>query len=185
MAQRGPKADISSLEFDDIRSPDLAGAANVKNKSWKPKEWLEVEAGIKLPAMSKEQEDSGFIDRIVIKWYVAITDKATKKPVLLTKDIVHINVPVDEEFFTSVYLSPSTIKRLTGKDRASKSQVEVVALEVIANNIKVGEETTDHKSGWWNSPSLARGDRFPLLNKNETPFKFLWWDRYAEIEEER
>jgi len=25
----------------------------------------------------------------------------------------------------------------------------------------------------------------PLLNKNETPFRAMWWDRYAEISEQR
>ena len=130
-------------------------------------------------------KESGYIDRVLVKWYVAIEEKSSGKPMLLTKDITHINVPVDDEFFTSVYLSPNTIKRITGSDRASKSKVKVVALEVLINGVKVGEETSSMKSGWWNSASLSRGERYPLLNKNETPFKAFWWDRYAEIEERR
>lgn len=173
---------VGKIEFDNLPSPDLPGT---KNKSFKPKDWLEVEAGIKIPAQSREQQETGFVDRVLVKWYVAVKEQASRRVVLLTKDVPHINVPVDEEFFSSVYLSPNTIKRLTGKDRASKSEVEVVALEVLINGVKVGEETSKMKSGWWNAPSLARGDRFPLLNKSETPFKMYWWDRYAEIEEQR
>ena len=42
------------------------------------------------------------------------------------------------------------------------------------------------KEGWWNAGSLSdQSSKFPLLNKHETPFKMLWWDRYAEIEEKR
>ena len=176
------KVSVGKLEFDNLPSPDLQGT---KNKSFKPKDWLEVEVGITIPAQNKTMLDSGFVDRVLVKWYVAIKEKASGKPMLLTKDINHINVPIDEEFFSSVYLSPNTLKRLTGSDRAGKSSVEAIAVEVLINGVKVGEETEKERSGWWNSPSLARGDRFPLLNKTQTPFKMYWWDRYAEIEEER
>lgn len=176
------RANVGKIEFDNLPSPDLSGT---KNKSFKPKDWLEVEAGITLAPQNREQQEIGFIDSVVVKWYVAMKDNASKRVVLLTKDVTHINVPVDEEFFTSVYLSPNTLKRLTGTDRAGKSAVEVVALEVLINGVKVGEQTSSMKSGWWNSPNLARGDRFPLLNKAETPFKIYWWDRYAEVEEDR
>ena len=37
---------------------------------------------------------------------------------------------------------------------------------------------------WWQSPTMQRTNKYPLLDKNETPFKFLWWDRYLEIESE-
>ncbi|BCX46532.1 hypothetical protein HAHE_04400 [Haloferula helveola] len=176
------KVSVGKLEFDNLPSPDLQGT---KNKSFKPKDWLEVEVGITIPAQNKTMLDSGFVDRVLVKWYVAIKEKASGRPMLLTKDINHINVPIDEEFFSSVYLSPNTLKRLTGSDRAGKSAVEAIAVEVLLNGVKVAEESEKMKSGWWNSPSLARGDRFPLLNKSETPFKMYWWDRYAEIEEER
>jgi len=176
------KAKISNLSFDELPSPDLSGT---KNKSFKPKDWLEVEAGITIPPMNQAMADSGSVDRVLVKWYVAIEEKSSGKPILMTKDITHINVPLDEEFYTSVYFSPNTIKRITGSDRAAKNKVKVVALEVLINGVKVAEETSSLKSGWWNSPSLSRGDRYPLLNKNETPFKVYWWDRYAEIEERR
>ncbi len=175
-------AEIAEPTFDALPSPQFEGT---KNKSFKPKDWLEVEAGITIPAMSREQDAIGFIDEVTVKWYVAVEDKATRKNVLLTKDVNHINVPVGEEFFSSVYISPNTLKRLTGADRASKGAVEVVALEVLVNGQKVGEATTKHNSGWWNSGNLSRTDQFPLLSKDKTPFKNFWWDRYAEIQEER
>lgn len=177
------KVSVGKLQFDNLKSPRFE--ANTTKKTWKPKDWLEVEAGMTIPAMNQMMKDAGFIDRVLVKWYVAIEEKASGKPMLLTKDITHINVPVGEEFYTSVYLSPSTIKRITGTDRASKSKVKVVALEVLINGVKVAQETSSMDPGWWNSPSLSRGDRYPLLNKNETPFKAFWWDRFAEIEERR
>lgn len=175
-------AEISDFEMNDLPSPDPGGT---ETKKFRPKEWLEIEAGMKIPAQNREQLESGFIDQIVVKWYVAMKEKSSRRMMLLTKEVTHINLPVGEEIYTSVYLSPSTIKRLTGSDRPSKSDIEVAAIEVLVNGVKVGEHTSKMKSGWWNAASLARGDRFPLLNKDETPFKLYWWDRYAEIEKSR
>ena len=177
------KADVGDLVFDNIPSPEFAG---VKNKSFKPKDWLEVEAGIKVPAASADQKKIGFINQVTVKWYVAMDNPDGKGFVMLSKTINHINVPVDEEVFSSVYLSPSTLKRLTGKDRAGKSAVKAVGLEVLVDGVKVGQGSVKQKDGWWASPSLSnQSDKFPLLNKMETPFAPMWWDRYAEIQEQR
>jgi hypothetical protein len=176
------KATVGKPEFDDLPSPEFAGT---KNKSFRPKDWLEMEVSISIPAQNRAQQEAGFLDRVMVKWYVAMKEKTSGKPVLLTKDVNHVNVPVDEEFFSSVYLSPNTMKRMTGKVKGGKSDVEVVAVEVFVDGEKVGVETSKMKLDWWKSASLSRGDAYPLLNKNETPFKAFWWDRYAEIEPER
>jgi hypothetical protein len=106
---------------------------------------------------------------------------------LLTKDIEHVNVPLDEPIMSSVYLSPASLKRLTGSDKVGKRAVEYVGYEVLVNGEKVASETSKGKAGWWNvaSPSISRSDSVPLLNKSETPFSNMWWDSYAEISTER
>ena len=175
------RVEIGSLKFDELPSPDLGGT---KNKSFKPKDWLEVEAGLTVPAMNREQQATGFVDKIVVKWYVAVKEKASGRTMLLTKDITHLNVPVDEEVYSSVYLSPNTLKRLTGSDRAGKNVIWGVARAITIN----GTTETFNSQGtkdWWKSGNLSRTDKVPLLNKNETPFKSLWWDRYAQIQERR
>jgi hypothetical protein len=177
------KATIGKLEFDAIPSPDVQTG---KAKAFKPKDWLEVEAEITIPPLSAEQNKAGFIDSVTVKWYVAVKNPDGKGVFKLAKDIVHVNVPVNEAVFSSVYLSPNTLKRLTGQDRAGKGAVEVVGIEILVNGVKIGEGTSKMKEGWWNAGSLSdQSSKFPLLNKNETPFKMLWWDRYAEIEEKR
>ena len=63
--------------------------------------------------------------------------------------------------------------------------------ELLINGEKVAAETnkgsagTGGKTAWWNvsSPSISRSDTVPLLNKSETPFANMWWDRYAEVSE--
>jgi hypothetical protein len=165
--------------FDDLQSPEFSGG---KQKGFKPKDWLEIEASIKVQMAPAPPSQTA--ERILVKWYVAVEHPEKKGAyLLLTKDITHVNVPLNEETFTSVYLSPSSVKRLTGSDRGGKKAVFLVGYEVLVNGEKVAEESNKEKPGWWNKASdkISRSDTVPLLDKSQTAFANMWWDRYAEI----
>lgn len=169
--------------FDDLQSPEFSGG---KQKGFKPKDWLEIEASIKI--QMDPAPPSQTAERILVKWYVAVEHPEKRGAyLLLTKDITYVNVPLNEETFTSVYLSPSSVKRLTGSDRGGKKAVYLVGYEVLVNGEKVAQESNKEKPGWWNATSdkISRSDSVPLLDKNETVFANMWWDRYAEILVER
>ncbi len=170
-------------EFNDLQSPEFSGG---KQLPFKPKDWLLIESKLKI-SMSPEPK-SKTCDKLTVKWFVAV--KNPDKPgsmLLLTKDIEHVNVPLEEEVWVSTYLSPASIKRLTGQDKAGKNAVEAVGYEVLVNGEKVASETTKFKVGWWNAASdkISRSEAVPLLNKDETPFANMWWDRYAEVDGSR
>lgn len=165
--------------FDDLPSPEFSGG---KQKSFKPGDWLEIESKLKV-SLSPEPE-SKTCEKLTVKWYIAV--KNPEKPstfLLLTKEIEHVNVPLETDVYSSVYLSPASIKRLTGSDKGGKNAVEFVGYEVLINGEKKVEETNKGKAGWWNAASdkISRSESVPLLNKNETPFSNMWWDRYAEV----
>jgi hypothetical protein len=169
--------------FDDLPSPEFSGG---KQKSFKPKDWLEMEASLKV-SLSPEPK-SKTCDRITVKWYVAVKNPEKSGTfLLLTKDVDYVSVPLGEEVYTSVYLSPASVKSLTGSDKGGKQAVEFVGYEVLVNGVKAAEETSKGKPGWWNTASkgISRSDSPPLLNKAETPFSNMWWDRYAEVATER
>jgi len=167
--------------FDDLPSPEFSGG---KQKSFKPKDWLEIEAKLKI-SLSPEPK-SKTCEKLTVKWFIAV--KNPEKPstmLLLTKDIEHVNAPLDEDIYCSVYLSPASIKRLTGSDKGGKGAVEIVGYEVLVNGEKVVQETSKFQPGWWSKASdkISRSETVPLLNKSETPFSTMWWDRYAEVSE--
>jgi len=170
-------------EFDDILSPQFSGG---KQETFKPKEWLRVEAKLKL-AMAPAPK-SATADKLTVKWFVAIKnpDKAGEF-LLLTRDVEHVNVPLDEDFYSSIYLSPASVRRITGSNRGAKGAVEYIGYEVLFNGTKIGEDSHNAKAGWWNipSPKVSRSETVPLLTKPETPFAAMWWDRYAEVATER
>ncbi len=166
--------------FDDLPSPEFSGG---KQKSFKPKDWLEIETKLKI-SLSPEPP-SKTCEKVTVKWYVAV--KNPDKPgtyLLLTKEVEHVNVPLDDDqIFFSIYLSPASVKRLTGSDKGGKQAVEFVGYEVLVNGEKKVEESNKGKPGWWNAASdkISRSESVPILTKAETPFSNMWWDRYAEV----
>ncbi len=182
------KLDIDKVQIEKIQSPDMGG--NIGNKSFKPKDWMEIEMKIKVIVPPKLKDKVKFVDKVTVKWYISAKHPdGGKQDALLEKEVTHVNVPVNEDVFVSVYLSPTAVKRLTGSDSVSKGDIENVGGEIRVNGQeaykKSGFFTLKSKPLWWNQSGLSRYDKIPLRNKNETPFKFLWWDRYAEIEEKR
>jgi hypothetical protein len=171
------KATINKPSFDDLESPTFSGS---KAKPFRPKTWLEVEAKIRILSADKKITTA---DRVVVRWFVAVKDQGANRFSLLTRDVEHVNVPIDEDLFYVIYLSPSSIRRITGSDRAGKNNVFDVGYEILVNGTKLAESSFKNKPGWWNTTSdkISRSDVVPLLTKPETPFSNMWWDRYAEV----
>ena len=181
------KLEIDKPQFDGLFSPQI-GSVSGSRKTFDPKEWLEVELKFKITASNR---DEIYADRVTVRWYVAaeVTEGSSTKTRVLEKEVNYVNVPIGEDIHVSVYLSPSAVKRISGRERAGKSVVKGVGGEIMVNGTQPvkgsGLFNTEpkNKGKWWDE--LARYNKIPLRNKNETPFKFLWWDRYAEIEERR
>ncbi|MEI6604031.1 MAG: Amuc_1102 family pilus-like protein [Verrucomicrobiota bacterium] len=175
------KVDVTEKpKFDDIVSPEFTG---VRGKPFKGKDWLEVEARIKVD-MAPEPKNKT-CDNLTVKWYIAVDNPDKPNTFLkLTKEIEYVNVPLKEDVYCSVYISPASIRRLTGFERSGKRAIKFVGFEVIVDG-KVMASSTDKagKDNWWTaaSSSIAESTAVPLLNKMETPFAGIWWDRYAEI----
>jgi len=173
------KMKVDKPEFDDLQSPELGG-----KKKFSPKDWLEVEVKFNIADVRPESKD-GYVDQAEIRWYVAVENPGGKGYWLLEKQVTHVNIELGEDFYASVYLSPSSVKRLSGKERAGKSIVWGVAGEITVAGTTETFNSQPSKKEWWKAGSLSRTDKVPLLNKDETPFKALWWDRYAEIQQDR
>ena len=163
----------------ELESPQFGVS---KSKDFKPKEWLELEAKIKVE-MSPEPQ-SLTCDAITVKWYLAVAnpDKA-RTMLLITKEVKHVNIPLGEDIYCSAYLSPASVRRILGAARNAKKVVEYVGYEVVVNGEVKAEQTNKGRPGWWSvaSPKISRSEAVTLLDKTETPFSHLWWDRYAEV----
>lgn len=174
--------------FADLQSPEFGGTTG-REKSFKPKNWLEMEGKARIEI--KPEPASKMAEQVLVKWYVAIKNPDGKGTLLLSRDVTHVNVPLGQDIYFSVYLTPASIQRITGSDRAGKGAVSIVGYEVIVNGEQAATATTRAPSGlpdeWWTfqSPLLSRSETVPLLSKPESAFANMWWDRYAEVLPER
>ncbi len=177
------KIETADPSFDNLQSPEIGG--NTGKKSWKPKDWLEAEVKITVDLADKKKKT---LDSLTVSWFVAVEDPGKgKQYLLLEKKISHVNVPEGEDVYCSVYISPASLMALTGKSRATKNAVWGIGGEITAPGakpVRFSSKGEVKKTPWWTSGKLQRSTKYPLLNKNETPFKILWWDRYAEIKDE-
>lgn len=171
---------VDRPKYDDLLSPEFSG---VKSKQYKAKDWLEVEVRIRVE-MAPEPKNKT-CDKLTVKWYIAVENPDKAETFLkLTKEVEYVNVPLKEEVYCSVYLSPASIRRLTGFERSGKRAVKLVGVEVIVDGQTLADATDKAgKDKWWSVPSnrIVESTTVPLLNKTETPFASVWWDRYAEV----
>ncbi len=183
--------DVDKPEFDDLESPDPP--ADTREKTWRQKDWLEMEVKFEIEAIKPEPKDKT-LPKLTVKWFIVAVDptKEGKNHILLEKEIEHINVPVGEEIYTSCYISPSGVRRLSnGGDRASKNIIFGVGGEfyVEGNDKPVAffaskkdkVKVDGKKLPFWYSNKLSASTSVQIQDKSETPFQWLWWDRYAEI----
>lgn len=169
---------VDNPKFTELQSPEIQDG-NAKN--FKPKDWLEVEVKIEVDKLRTEPEDK-YLDQIKVNWHVVVKGQ-DRKAYKISKTVTHVNIPTDEEVYVSIYLSPNTLKRITGNARASKNDLEAVGGEIELNGAMVGFFTFGEKNGWWREPlkNVEATSKFPLLDKTQTPFAPLWYDRYAEV----
>jgi len=170
--------------FDDLPSPEFPGGN--KQKPFKPKDWLEVETKFKVE-MSPEPK-SKTAEEVVVKWYVAVKNPEKSGTMFkLSKTVTHINVPLNEDVYSSIYLSPASVTRLTGSPRGGKNAVEFVGYEIIVNGEVKASDTNKGPAKWWtlSSEKISANESVPLLSKDETPFAAMWWDRYADVKKEK
>jgi len=166
-------------KLDDVMSPEFSG---VRSKTFRSKNWLEIEAKIKI--QMKPEPKTKTCDKLTVKWYIAVENPDKPDTMLkLTKEVEYVNVPLSEDVYCNVYLSPASIKHLTGFDRSGKSAVKFAGFEVLIDGKVVAEATDKGQPKWWatESSKIADSTTVPLLNKMETPFAAVWWDRYPEI----
>jgi hypothetical protein len=181
------KVEAEKPEIVKVLSPDLGGLS--AKKDFRPKDWMEIEVKFKVEVPPADKKKIKFLDKVTVKWYIAVKNPEGKGFILLEKEVNHVNVPVGQDIYASVYLSPNSVMRLTGGDRINKADIKEAGGEILVNGQQPvknsGFFSKDTQGKWWSSGKLSRYDKIPLLNKDETPFKILWYSRYAEIEAKR
>lgn len=175
--------DLKEPTIQAQSTPDIK-AAYVKDKRWKPKEWLEFEIPFIAAAPRSAGSTITTYDQLTFKYYLFLDNPDKKKQRILTAEVNHVNVPIGEGLASVVYLSPSAVYRLTGSNRVNAGAVTLWGVEVTREGKTVGFLSKDGKK-WWESPSAPTTEPAVLKNKMETPFAPLWGDYHAEVQSQK
>lgn len=170
--------DVKGIDYDTQLTPNFqANGPDSKNVP-NPRNWLEVEVEFEVKG-----RDDVVVPELLFRYYIGFTDKNGQGRTL-TGDVKHINIVPGEEYYSAVYVSPSTLGDITGNFRKfQSSNVKAVGVEIYYNGVIVGGKSSLSGSSakFWQATGTSPG----ILAKDATPFALLWIDRYADSEPTR
>ena len=162
----GPGAvKLGKVALEVVKTPEFNITGGPQKRS-KAGQWLEVEV-----EFDTKPED---IDELTFKFTILVEKR------LLDGEVTHINIPKGREHYSVMYVSPRSLEKLTGGKPLTGASIENVWVEVS----KQGQilDKASHKPGV--PPNLPHLTGM-VLNKDETPFAPLFYDRYEAIKRTR
>jgi hypothetical protein len=162
---RGSEFQVTKITKNLITPPEFTYTGAQQYAANQRERWLEVEVEF---AAAPE-----FTDELTLKYFVLVNGK------LLTGEVTHVNVPAGRENRSVMYVSPRALARVLGNRALTPNSVQNIAVQIVQQASVKSELSQDRAQPQWfaSMPAVAGA----VLNKNETPFAPLYWDRYEQI----
>lgn len=172
--QRDKGVKISDVKVEAQNTPDFQ-ASNVKAKRVSNvRQWLEIETEFSIESVNPRD---AVVPELMFKYYVGFKDEQGQ-PVVLTGSVTYANMLPKEDYYSAVYVSPSTMGKITGDyRRVNPSDAIGIGVEVFYQGVVVGSHSSTRSPFWQQIPGQVPG----VLSKEKTPFALLWLDRYPDV----
>ena len=156
---------ITKITKNLISTPQFSYGGAEQHPPGGTDRWLEVEVEF---AAAPE-----FTDELTVKYFILFNGR------LLTGEVTHVNIPAGRERRSVVYVTPRTLARFAGNRPIAANSVQNVAVQIVQQGVVKAELSLARAQPQWYAtiPQVAG----LVLNKNETPFAPLYWDRYEQI----
>jgi hypothetical protein len=155
---------ITKVSPSAPKTPDFQFSGTPKRS--KIGQWLEVEV-----EFETKPED---IEELTFRYTILIEKK------LLDGEVTHVNIPKGREHYSVMYVAPRTLEKLMDGKALTASSIENVWVEVSKQGQVLHKES--FKQG--NPPNLPHIQGM-VLNKVETPFAPLYFDRYEAVKHQK
>jgi hypothetical protein len=164
-ARAAAEFQITRIRPNFITTPQFTYSGAQQFPANQRERWLEVEVDF---AATPE-----FTDELTFKYFILFNGK------LLTGEVTHTNVAAGRENRSVMYVSPKTLARFMGNRPVTPNTVQNIAVQIVQQGAVKDELSIARGAAQWYAamPQLAGF----VLNKNETPFAPLYWDRYEQI----
>ncbi|MDQ3200398.1 MAG: hypothetical protein M3Q46_14655 [Verrucomicrobiota bacterium] len=160
-----PDLQLTKITRNLIATPEFnySGAETFRTNT--RDRWLEVE--VEFAAVPEFTEEATF------KYFILVNGK------LLTGEVTHVNILGGKELRSVVYVPPRALAYVMGNRPLTANTVENVAVQVLQGGaVKDELSLARARPDWYSALPAVTG---LVLNKNETPFAPLYWDRYQQI----
>lgn len=148
-----------------VKTPEYQIASGGQ-KRFENKDWLEVEVAFSTAA--------DLIDELTFKYYIGFAGT------LLVGEVTHVSIPKGKGHFSVVYVAPRTMSRLLEGKTLTSAAIQNVWVQISRQGQILAQDSMRKEA----LPNLPQVTGF-VLNKNETPFFPLYWDRYEAIKPTR
>jgi hypothetical protein len=170
-AAQGQRADfqITKISKNLISTPQFAYQGAQQYKTDLALRWLEVEVDF--------NATPPWTDELTFRYYILYNGR------LLTGEVTHTNVSAGTGARSVMYVSPRTLARFSGNATITANSIQNIAVQIVQQGAVKDEISLVRAPAQWFT-TLPQVTGF-VLNKNETPFASLYWDRYEQIKTSR
>jgi hypothetical protein len=156
---------VTRITKNLISAPQYTYTGAQQYQTDQNKRWLEVEAEF---AAGPE-----FTDELTLKYFILINGS------VLTGEVTHANIKGGPENRSVMYVSPDALGRVLNNRPATTASVQNIAVQIVQQGAVKDELNLIRAPAQWYTtvPALIG----LVLNKSETPFAPLYWDRYPQI----
>lgn len=162
---RGADFQITRITKNLISTPQFTYTGAEQFQANQRDRWLEVEVEF---AAAPD-----FTDELTFRYYILFNGK------LLAGEVTHTNIPAGRTNRSVMYVSPRTLARFSDNRAITANMFQNVAIQIVQQGAVKDELSQVRAPAQWFA-SLPQVSGF-VLNKNETPFAPLYWDRYEQI----
>jgi hypothetical protein len=138
----------------------------VEHPQPRAQQWLEVEVSF--------ESNVDWTDELTFKYYILLADQC------LTGEVTHIDIPRGRDLYSVMYVSPRTIARILNNRPLTSLDIQDVGVQIVSKGqvLVTRSYKAQGDQQWWQSLQQVTGK---VLNKDQTPFASLLWDRYEQI----
>ena len=166
-AQTRPAVDfqITKITRNLIPTPQFAYTGAAQNQPNQRDRWLEVEVEFRAtPELTSE---------LTFKYYILFNGT------LLTGEVTHVNIPSGRENRSVMYIPPRALARFANNRPITENSCQNIAVQIVQGGA-VKAETSLNRAQPQSFDALPQVSGL-VLNKDQTPFAPLYWDRYEQI----
>lgn len=157
---------IRNVTPSQVTTPEFQVSAT-EAKRFVPGKWLEIETEFSAPPPGAQE--------LTFKYYVLINNQ------LLTGEVTHINILPGQSLFSIMYVAPRTLTQILKGQPFTTASVQNAEVQIVRPGVGAPVATKQIRPGPLLSASNAQQLPGMMLNKNDTPYAPLYWDRYEAI----